>query len=111
MYLLKSSKTERIRRRNFKFGEEWEEEVRENFFIPDFYDLIEKTHNYKQNKKDYVKTSLNPDYRLLCKYTKKEFHVEWSAVIADLLDELLRGFYHSVLHGTWYARRVLISRE
>jgi len=79
MKTLKKLKNERVKSSKFKFGEEWEEEVREEFFVSDYYDVLEKTHNYKQNKKDFVKSSLNPDYKFLCKYTNKEFYVECKA--------------------------------
>ena len=86
---------ERKKVRNFKFGESWEEEVRELFFVPEFYDLIEKTHNFKQNRIDYVKSSLNPDYKFLCIYTNREIYVECKArditkmlkKTSDFLDE------------------------
>jgi hypothetical protein len=76
---LKKIKNEKIKNGKFKFGEAWEEEVREDFFISDYYDVLEKTHNYQQNKKDFVKSSLNPDYKFLCKSTKKEFYIECKA--------------------------------
>lgn len=79
-------KKERTKDKNFKFGEEWEEEVREVFFVAPWYDLLEKTHDYSQNKKDYVKSSQNPDYKFLCKTTKRPFYIECKARnITDLL--------------------------
>lgn len=86
-------KVDRRRKKNFKFGEKWEEEVREHFFIPGWYDIVEKTHNYKQNKKDYVKSSLNPDYKFMCSRTKKNFYVECKARdITSLLKKTLDYF-------------------
>lgn len=77
--ILAQRKIEKSKNRSFEFGEEWEEEVRDTFFIPEWYDLLEKTHDYKQNKTDYVKSSLNPDFKFLCKKTKKAFYIECKA--------------------------------
>ncbi len=79
MNTYKNIRKESIKRRNFKFGEEWEEEVRDLFFTNEYYDILEKTHNYKQNKKDFVQSTLNPDYKFLCKATNQEFYIECKA--------------------------------
>jgi hypothetical protein len=76
---IKKLKDQRFKEKNFKFGEDWENEVRESFFISEFYELLEKTHNYDQNRIDYVKSSMNPDFKFRCKYAKQEFFVECKA--------------------------------
>ncbi|MCK5268686.1 MAG: hypothetical protein KAR07_10970 [Spirochaetes bacterium] len=86
-------KIEKNKTRNFEFGEDWEEEVRDDFFIPQWYELLEKTHDYEQNKKDYVKSSLNPDLKLLCNKTKRAFYVECKARdITKLLEKTKQSF-------------------
>ena len=61
---------------SFKIGEQFENYVREKLFIPRYYDLLERTHNYQTNKEDYVKSSLKPDFKFADKWTKSEFFVE-----------------------------------
>ncbi len=61
---------------SFKAGQKFEDYVREFLFIDKYYDLIEKTHDYNTNSKDYVKSSLKPDFKFRDKLTKKEFYVE-----------------------------------
>jgi len=48
---------------SFKMGEKFEEYVREFLFIDTYYNLLEKTHDYSTNSKDYVLASLNPDFK------------------------------------------------
>lgn len=40
------------------------------------YELIHKTHDYGNNKSDYVESSLLPDLKLRDKKTSREFYVE-----------------------------------
>lgn len=61
---------------SFKTGEEFENYVREVLFIEKYYDLVERTHNYATNHKDYVESSLKPDFLFRDRLTKKEFYVE-----------------------------------
>ncbi len=60
---------------SFKMGEKFESYVREFLFIDSYYDTLERTHNYQTNK-DYVESSLKPDFKFRDKWTKKEFYVE-----------------------------------
>ena len=60
---------------SFKKGEDFENYVRENLFIGKYYDLLERTHDYQTNK-DYVKSSLKPDFKFRDRLTKREFYVE-----------------------------------
>lgn len=60
---------------SFKIGEKFESYVRECLFIDRYYDILERTHDYRMNK-DYVQSSLKPDFKFRDKWTKKEFYVE-----------------------------------
>ena len=61
---------------SFVKGDEFETHVREYMFPKKNYDLVQKTHDYKTNKSDFVESSLNPDYKFRDKKTGKEFWVE-----------------------------------
>ena len=61
---------------SFKKGEAFENFVREKLFISTYYDLVAKTHNYRDNKADFVEVSMQPDYLFRDKRTKREFYVE-----------------------------------
>ena len=61
---------------SFKVGQKFEDYTREFIFISDYYDLLEKTHDYNSNSRDYVKSSLKPDFKFRDKRTKQEFYVE-----------------------------------
>ena len=60
---------------SFKMGEQFENYVRECLFIDKYYDILERTHNYKTNQ-DYVQSSLKPDFKFRDRLTKKDFYVE-----------------------------------
>jgi len=60
---------------SFKMGSKFEQYVRDYLFVDSYYELLERTHDYKTNK-DYVKSSLKPDFTFRDKWTKKEFYVE-----------------------------------
>ena len=61
---------------SFVKGEEFENYVRNNIFKKSGFELIHKTHDYSNNKGDYIKSSVLPDYKFLDKKNKKEFYVE-----------------------------------
>jgi hypothetical protein len=61
---------------SFKKGQKFEEYVREYLFIASHFDILERTHNYKENCKDYVESSLKPDFKFRDKKTKQEFYLE-----------------------------------
>jgi hypothetical protein len=60
---------------SFKIGEQFENYVRDCLFVDEYYDILERTHNYKTNK-DFVESSLKPDFKFRDRWTKKEFYVE-----------------------------------
>ena len=61
---------------SFKVGQMFEEIARDGIFPPNYYDLVEKTHDYHSNKSDYVEASKKPDFTFRDRYTKKQFFVE-----------------------------------
>ena len=61
---------------SFKMGQNFEDYAREFLFVKDYYDVLERTHNYTANNKDYVESSLKPDFKFRDRYTKKEFYIE-----------------------------------
>ena len=61
---------------SFKMGQEFEDYVKEHLFPPNYYNLLEMTHNYHTNHENYIESSLNPDFKFRDRYTKKEFYVE-----------------------------------
>jgi len=61
---------------SFKIGEKFEDYVRKYLFIESYYELVERTHDYRANSKDYVESSLKPDFKFRDRRTKREFYVE-----------------------------------
>jgi len=61
---------------SFKIGEQFEKYVRDVLFTDSYYVLVEKTHDYNTNHKDYVEASLKPDFTFRDRRTNKEFYVE-----------------------------------
>lgn len=61
---------------SFKDGEKFEQYVRDYLFPDSHYEMLERTHSYRANKGDYVKSSLNPDFKFRERRTKKVFWVE-----------------------------------
>lgn len=61
---------------SFLRGEDFEKYVEDYLFLKSHYELLEKTHNYQTNSKNYVEASLKPDFKYRDRVTKKEFYVE-----------------------------------
>ena len=61
---------------SFKEGQNFENYVRDYLFIDKYYDLLERTHDYNTNRRDYVESSLKPDFTFRDRLTKKVFYVE-----------------------------------
>ncbi len=59
-----------------KLGQCFEAYVRRHLFIASYYDLVEKTHDYNTNKKDFVESSLQPDFTFRDRWAKKTFYLE-----------------------------------
>jgi hypothetical protein len=61
---------------SFIKGETFENYVREVLFPKENYKLLERTHSYESNKKDFVASSCKPDFTFLQKDNNFEFYVE-----------------------------------
>jgi hypothetical protein len=61
---------------SFLKGEDFEKCLRNKVYVKKEYDLVMKTHDFHENQKDYVESSLYPDYLFRNKKTNKEFWVE-----------------------------------
>jgi len=57
-------------------GEDFEKCIRKKVFKQSDYELVMKTHDFHENKSDYVESSLYPDYLFRDKKNNKEFFVE-----------------------------------
>ena len=73
---------------SFKIGEKFENYVREFAFVEAYYDILERTHNYDTNRKDYVESSLKPDFKFRDKRTKRIFYVE-AKFRTDYMDKIM----------------------
>src|SRR5688572_7159263 len=60
----------------FLKGEDFERCLRSTVFTSEKYDLVMKTHDFHENSRDYVESSLYPDYLFRERKTNKEFFVE-----------------------------------
>ena len=57
-------------------GDEFELFVRTRLFPKDLYDIEYKTHDYADNKRDYIASSKMPDFKFKSKNSGIEFFVE-----------------------------------
>jgi len=57
-------------------GDEFEHFVRGRLFTRESYDLLHKTHDYADNKNDYIASSKDPDFRFRARSDGQEFYVE-----------------------------------
>ena len=66
---------------SFRKGEQFERYVEETIFPEAHYEVIYKTSDSTQNRRRFVKKSLEPDFHFRCRVTGKEFYVEakWRA--------------------------------
>jgi hypothetical protein len=61
---------------SFEKGEKFEDYIRKEIFKKNKYIIVERSHNYKTNKGDYVESTLKPDFKFRNKSTQKEFYLE-----------------------------------
>jgi hypothetical protein len=61
---------------SFADGEAFENYVRKHLFVDNYYKMIDRTHSYKMNSKDYVEASKKPDFKMYDNWSKKEFYLE-----------------------------------
>ncbi len=57
-------------------GDEFEQYVRTVIFPREYYELLEKTHDYRENKEDYIASSKKPDFLFKSKASSAEFFIE-----------------------------------
>ena len=57
-------------------GDAFEDYIRNNLFIKDRYDLLQRTHDYTTNKEDFVDNTKEPDFKFRSIKTGEEFFVE-----------------------------------
>ena len=74
--IIKSVIGELAKPKSYAKGEDFEEYVRNYIFPEDLYGLVSKTHDYTQNRKDFVEASLEPDYCLFDRKSERQFYVE-----------------------------------
>ena len=73
---LKAAWEEATKPAGYVKGDEFEQYVRITLFPRDLYDLLEKTHDYRDNRDDFIESSKFPDYKLRLKSNGFEFFVE-----------------------------------
>ncbi len=61
---------------SFQKGEDFENYVRDRIFTNEHFTIVDRTHNYEMNVKDFIENSLNPDFLFRCKKSKKVFYTE-----------------------------------
>lgn len=74
--LFKKEYKSNVNKRSFLKGEAFERYTRDKIFTKSQYALVQKTHNYDQNRNDFVESSLNPDFKFRDLRTKKVFWIE-----------------------------------
>ena len=57
-------------------GEEFEDEVADEFFPDDLYEMLHRTHDVNTNRKRFIRSSLNPDFQFEIRKTNIQFWVE-----------------------------------
>jgi hypothetical protein len=72
----KAAWDEVVKPEGFVKGDEFEEYVRRYLFPKDGYILLNRTHDYETNKKDFVETSKEPDFKFRSIRTRNEFFIE-----------------------------------
>src|SRR5688572_23822041 len=73
---LRSMVTEALTPESFRIGQKFEDYSREWIFPLGQYDLIERTHSYETNNRDYVLSSLKPDFKFRDCETGRLFYLE-----------------------------------
>lgn len=68
--------SEIVKPESFIKGEDFENFLRRAIYTEDKYDLVMKTHNYNDNKHDYIEITKYPDFMFRDKQTGDEFYVE-----------------------------------
>ncbi len=74
--VLKAAWAEANKPETYVKGDEFEHYVRRCLFAKEEYDLVHQTHDYTANKKDFVETSKEPDFKFRSRRSGREFFVE-----------------------------------
>lgn len=61
---------------SIKAGEDFEDEVADEFFPDDIYEMLHRTHDVNTNKDRFIRSSLNPDFQFEIRNTNIQFWVE-----------------------------------
>lgn len=61
---------------SIKAGEDFEDEVADEFFPDDLYEMLHRTHNVNTNRERFIRSSLYPDFQFEIRKTKIQFWVE-----------------------------------
>lgn len=65
-----------IKNPSIKAGEEFEDEVADEFFPDDLYEMIHRTHDVNTNRDRFIRSSLYPDFQFEIRKTNIQFWVE-----------------------------------
>jgi len=68
--------SELFKQTSYLKGDDFEKCIRKKIYTKSRYVLVMKTHDFHENSKDYVESSLYPDYLFRDKKSNKEFFVE-----------------------------------
>jgi hypothetical protein len=63
----------------FEKGTAFERYVETILFPDSHYELLEKTHDFEQNNRRFVGSTMNPDFKFKCRTTGLVFFVEAKA--------------------------------
>jgi hypothetical protein len=61
---------------SYVIGDEFEQYVRDIIFPRDAYTLLDKTHDYRDNRDDYIEHTKLPDFKFESTALRREFFVE-----------------------------------
>jgi hypothetical protein len=65
-----------IKNPSIKSGEDFEDDVADNFFPDDLYEMLYRTHDVNTNSKRFIRSSMNPDFQFEIRGTNIQFWVE-----------------------------------
>jgi len=74
--VLHAAIAEAVKPKTYVKGDEFEDFLRRVIFPASCYDLVGKTHDYSVNRRDFIESSMAPDYRFRDRASGQEFYVE-----------------------------------
>jgi hypothetical protein len=89
---------------SFQKGKMFETFIEHDIFPASNFDIIHKTHDYDQNSKRYVESSLKPDFLFRCKVSNLEFYVD-----AKYRSKLFTGDKFTILKDSQLRRFIEID--